>query len=449
MKFTISLTTKVLMLLLLLVNSNMISAVRKSKAKKRKTVNTRRKAKTETKAKDYMYWLKLVLGAMSQLPLVSAYAKLVNAALNKSLNVVCDGSTRDRSSYLPKNYSVNFSTKAISKDFIDFAVGEAKDFVNGKVAEKLKQKEAELTKKPDTNWNVGDFTPYIEDFDEEGYKTITSKKTDEEQLTAMIAWVNDKNNKKEITDCISKYKDGKIKKMGEACEQLEAHMANCISSGYYNQDAYIRFMKDTYNKETKDVMKKIRKVYYKEEESKWRIVYADDTVEKMESGLFNSWEPTYEKYTAEVSKQCTSEEISTLNQLLDIKSLESFKLGEKKQTTSEMFQIGFYLLKQMWLCSSTIVAKEISKEIFFVFGSWIANTLLNILTGFVYYLLRIGYWILKTIYYIYQASKATKDSTDEAEKWGKALGAGIRIILVVFGVAKRKKIRTLRKLRKL
>jgi len=82
------------------------------------------------------------------------------------------------------------------------------------------------------------------------------------------------------------------------------------------------------------------------------------------------------------------------------------------------------------------IGNEFLKNLVVIFGSVVTN----ILGFFALKAVKILWWVIKAIYYIYKALN-TEGSESPYKYWGKAVGSGIRIVYTAFMPTERKKLR--------
>lgn len=86
---------------------------------------------------------------------------------------------------------------------------------------------------------------------------------------------------------------------------------------------------------------------------------------------------------------------------------------------------GYEYLKGQLEDFLTGIGTDLLKRLLVVFGS----VVINILSFFALKAFKILWWVVKAIYFVY---KAIKEKDEKYKYWGKAVGAGIRIIYIAF-----------------
>jgi len=96
--------------------------------------------------------------------------------------------------------------------------------------------------------------------------------------------------------------------------------------------------------------------------------------------------------------------------------------------------VGFEYMKQEIEDLMKDIGLEILKRLLSVFGSVVTN----ILGFFALKAVKVLWWVIKAIYYIY---KAINETEKNYKYWGKAVGSGIRIIYIAFMPTERRRMK--------
>jgi len=145
-----------------------------------------------------------------------------------------------------------------------------------------------------------------------------------------------------------------------------------------------------------------------------------------------------------VSQQCWGsiidsysliEEITKINcEETDIKPADQAKI---KSGFTLAGKVAMYLLKELITCGLNYALSSL-KNLVNKYATAIVEYILSLLSGGLYLVLKIAYFVVKLVYNLYQGVKAT-EIEKQAEFWGNSLGLGIRLVMVGVGLAKRRR----------
>jgi len=171
---------------------------------------------------------------------------------------------------------------------------------------------------------------------------------------------------------------------------------------------------------------------------------------KIKGGSANASEDY--KYTSKVN--CKEDVYKAYDEVLKFKDEDCSKYGlddKAKMKFVPAAKLGYYLLKELAKCGTTIATTFLT-DVFKHTALVILSHVLNIFSSGIFLLVKIAYYAVLCMISIYDGYKATV-AEDQATKFGNALGYGIRIILILLGIARRrkysKKLRRMKRMKKM
>lgn len=427
------------------------------------------KTLARTKGWNWKSWIYFLIGAMDQLPIVSSYSKILQALIEKDISIACDSSIYESNGYL--KLDDDEAAEKVTKSGEEVIGAIYSNAVDSLVEEENKNK---ISMK---------FANTLE-FDTSTQELFKKAGDDEDKkCKVLLDYLNNEDNITKVDNCITVAQES-AKQADSLINQFSEDPSDLSSGEFYFKSFWTKiqnkkrkFVKcENIEKEFLACYRGEYKVYKKEfeKENKVKVSINEDgeyeltpfsgsSKKQVKQDLNTAFDygkrgqvnSTFDILKGKISLHSFSWSKKCFNRLSDDytlmqknigKMVESQKCGntdfkklkeEDQKSFWDMTKIGYYILKHLTKCAATF-SFNILAEIVGHSLQTIISHILDALSGFAIKLIKVLWYTIKLIYYIYKAVKAEIEK-DQAKNWGNVLGTVIRIVLVLVGVAKKKK----------